>query len=151
MTFETDGEFTACYRVDGLDAREQPTVTGSVSPSYRGVMGNSGIRWNARADVRFESDQWLDSANIAKTPGVVTINASAGLNGENWGATLYINNLLDNDTPRRLASGDDVTVDPTSPGSLALLNVVPSPGPIENWRVSPRAPRTIGLRLNYNF
>ncbi len=151
VTFETDGEFTACYRVDGLDAREQPTVTGSVSPSYRGVMGNSGIRWNARADVRFESDQWLDSANIAKTPGVVTINASAGLNGENWGATLYINNLLDDDTPRRLASGDDVTVDPTSPGSLALLNVVPSPGPIENWRVSPRAPRTIGLRLNYNF
>ncbi len=151
VTFETDGEFAACYRVDGLDAREQPTVTGSVSPSYRGVVGNSGLRWNARADVRFESDQWLDSANIAKTPGVVTINASAGLNGENWGATLYINNLLDDDTPRRLASGDDVTVDPTSPGSLALLNVVPSPGPIENWRVSPRAPRTIGLRLNYNF
>ena len=151
VTFETDGDFAACYRVDGLDAREQPTVTGSVSPSYRGVAGNSGIRWNARADVRFESDQWLDSANIAKTPGVVTINASAGLNGENWGATLYINNLLDNDTPRRLASGDDVTVDPTSPGSLALLNVVPSPGAIENWRVTPRAPRTIGLRLNYNF
>ena len=151
VTFETDGDFAACYRVDGLDAREQPTVTGSVSPSYRGVAGNSGIRWNARADVRFESDQWLDSANIAKTPGVVTINASAGLNGENWGATLYINNLLDDDTPRRLASGDDVTIDPTSPGSLALLNVVPSPGPIENWRVTPRAPRTIGLRLNYNF
>ena len=151
VTFETDGEFAACYRVDGLDAREQPTVTGSVSPSYRGVMGNSGLRWNARADVRFESDQWLDSANIAKTPGVVSVNASAGLNGENWGATLYINNLLDDDTPRRLASGDDVTVDPTSPGSLALLNVVPSPGPIENWRVTPRAPRTVGLRLNYNF
>ena len=43
-----------------------PSVTGSVSPSYRGVMGNSGLRWNARADVRFESDQWLDSANIAR-------------------------------------------------------------------------------------
>ena len=151
VTLDTDGEFAACYRVDGLDSREQPTVTGSVSPSYRGVMGNSGLRWNARADVRFESDQWLDSANIAKTPGVVSINASAGLNGENWSATLYINNLLDDDTPRRLASGDDVTIDPTSPGSLALLAAVPSPGAIENWRVTPRAPRTIGLRMNYNF
>ena len=38
-----------------------------------------------------------------------------------------------------------------SPGSLALLNAVANPGPIENWRVTPRAPRMVGLRLNYNF
>ena len=145
------GEFAACYRVDGLDSREQPRVTGAVSPSYRGVVGSSGLRWNARADVRFESDQWLDSANIAKTPGVVSVNASAGLNGENWGATLYINNLLDDDTPRRLFSGDDVTINPMSPGSMAIASASPSPGPIENWRVAPRAPRTVGLRVNYNF
>ncbi len=150
VTFETDGDFAACYRVDGLDSREQPTVTGSVSPSYRGALG-SGLSWNARADVRFESDQWLDSANIAKTPGVVSVNASAGLTGDNWRATLYINNLLDDDTPRRLASGDDVTINPASPGSLAIAAAVPSPGPIENWRVTPRAPRTVGLRLNYDF
>ena len=147
VTRET-GEFALCYRVDGLDSREQPTVTGSVSPSYRGVVGNAGLRWNARADVRFESDQWLDSANIAKTPGVVSVNASAGLVGENWGATLYINNLLDDDTPRRLFSGDDVTIDPTSPVSQAIAAAV---GPIENWRVAPRPPRTVGVRLNYNF
>ena len=70
-----------------------------------------------------------------------------------WGkvATLYINNLLDDDTPRRLASGDDVTINPMSPGSLAIASASPSPGPIENWRVAPRAPRTVGLRVNYNF
>ena len=142
------GDFATCYRVDGMESREQPRVTGSVSPSYRGVLGNSGLRWNARADVRFETDQWLDSANIAKTPGVVSVNASAGLVGENWGATLYINNLLDDDTPRRLFSGDDVTIMGLNP---AIANAVPNPGPIENWRVSPRPPRTVGLRMNYNF
>ena len=150
VTRET-GRFATCYRVDGMDSREQPTVTGSVSPSYRGIVGNSGVRWNARADVRFESDQWLDSANIAKTPGVVSVNASAGLVGENWGATLYINNLLDDDTPRRIFSGDDETINPMSSASMAIAAASPSPGPIENWRVAPRAPRTVGLRLNYNF
>ena len=151
VRFDTGGDFAACYRVDGLESREQPTVTGAISPSYRGVVGDSGLRWNARADVRFESDQWLDSANIAKTPGVVSVNASAGLVGESWGATLYINNLFDDDTPRRIFSGTDVTIDTTTPASMAIAAAVPSPGPDENWRVAPRAPRTVGVRVNYNF
>jgi len=151
---ETGGRYAACYRVDGLDQREQPTVTGSLSPSYRGVLGDAGLRWNARADVRFESEQWLDSANIIATPAVTTVNVSAGLNGENWSATLYVNNLTDVDTPRRITSGEDVTISPLSPGSLAIAAAAPrgvTIDPRENWRVTPRPPRTVGLRLNYNF
>ncbi len=151
---ETGGRYAACYRVDGLEQREQPKVTGSLSPSYRGVVGDAGLSWNARADVRFESEQWLDSANVIATPGVTTVNVSAGLNGDNWSAVLYVNNLTDEDTPRRLASGEDVTISPLSPGSLAIAAAAPrgvNIDPRENWRVTPRPPRTVGLRLNYNF
>ena len=151
---EASGRYAACYRVDGFEQREQPKVTGSLSPSYRGVVGDAGLRWNARADMRFESEQWLDSANIAASPAVATVNVSAGLNGDNWTATLYVTNLTDVDTPRRLASGEDVTISPLSPGGLAIAAAAP-PGvnidPRENWRVTPRPPRTVGLRLNYDF
>ncbi len=149
VTYEADGRYAGCYRVDGLEQRQQPSVTYSLSPSYRGIMGESGLSWNARADVRHESKQWLDSANIAVFPAVTTVNLSAGLSGENWRATLYISNLTDNDTPRRITSGEDITIDPTSPGSLAI--VAAGGEALENWRVTPRQPRTVGLRLNYNF
>ncbi len=146
---EAGGRFAACYRVDGREQRGQPDVTYSLSPSYRGILGESGLSWSARADLRHESAEWLDSANIAMLPPVTTVNVSAALNGENWGATLYVNNLTDNDTPRRITSGEDITIDPTSPGSLAI--VAAGGDALENWRVSPRAPRTVGVRMNYNF
>ena len=146
---ETGGRWASCYRVDGQEQREQPKVTGSLSPSYRGILGDSGLRWNARADVRFETDQWLDSANIAKTPAITTVNVSAGLNGENWGATLYVNNLTDDDTPRRIAAGEDITINPLSAGSLRIAS--DGADATRNYRVTPRPPRTVGVRLNYNF
>ncbi len=146
---ETGGRWAACYRVDGQEQREQPAVTTSLSPSYRGILGNSGLRWNARADVRSETDQWLDSANIAKSPALTTVNVSAGLNGENWSATLYVNNLTDNDTPRRIFAGEDVTINPMSPGSL-LIEAAGTDA-TRNYRVTPRPPRTVGVRLNYDF
>ena len=146
---ETGGRWAACYRVDGQEQREQPAVTGSLSPSYRGILGDSGLSWNARADVRFETDQWLDSANIAKTPAVITVNVSAGLNGENWSATLYVNNLTDDDTPRRIAAGEDITINSLSPGSLRIE--ADGADATRNYRVTPRPPRTVGVRLNYNF
>lgn len=149
VTFEADGRFAGCYRVDGMEQRGQPDVTYSISPSYRGILGESGLSWSARADVRHESAEWLDSANIAILPAVTTVNVSAALNGESWSATLYVSNLTDNDTPRRITSGEDITIDAMSPGSLAILAA--GGDALENWRVTPRAPRTVGLRLNYNF
>ena len=149
VELERGGRYAACYRVDGNEQRGQPDVTYSLSPSYRGVLGESGLSWNARADLRHESAEWLDSANIALLPAVTTVNVSAGLIGQNWSATLYVNNLTDNDTPRRIQSGEDITINPTSPGSLAI--VAAGGDALENWRVTPRAPRTVGLRMNYNF
>ena len=61
-----------CYRVDGQDAKEQPEVTASLSPSYRANLGDTGLRWNLRADFRFETGQWRESANIAKTADLLT-------------------------------------------------------------------------------
>lgn len=146
-TFEPDGDYP-CYRVDGNVAKEQPTVTASISPSYRADLGDTGMRWNARADIRYETGQWRESANIAKTPALTQVNLSLGLNGDNWGATLYVNNATDDDTPRNYSSSEDFNLI----GGAGLGLVGPNARYNDyNYLITPRAPRTVGLRLNYDF
>ena len=143
-----DTRASDCYTTNGNVAKEQPKVTGSISPSYRADLGDTGMRWNARADVRFESGQWREAANIAKTSGFSTVNLSAGLTGDNWGATLYINNATDEDTPRKYASGEDFTLIGGAGLGLAGPNARYND---YNFRITPRQERTLGVRLNYDF
>lgn len=142
-TYETSGDYP-CYRVDGQDAKEQPKVTASFSPSYRADLGDTGLLWNIRADFRYETGQWFDSANIAKTEDVLSVNAYAGLGGEHWDATLYISNLTDNDTPINYSSAEDEAIGGINPA-------IPGPYQTYNYLITPRQPRTVGLRLNYRF
>ena len=143
-TFERGGEFgTPCYRVDGNELREQPNVTAAISPSYRADFGNTGLQWMARADIRWESGQWRDTANIGKTEDLLQINAFFGLSGELWDATLYINNLTDEDAPRNIAGNEDVSI---IGRYLTIGN-----DPRSNFLVTPRLPRTVGFRMDYRF
>ncbi len=143
-TFERGDEFgTPCYRVDGNELREQPNVTAAISPSYRADFGNTGLQWMARADIVWESGQWRDTANIGKTEDLLQINAFFGLSGELWDATLYINNLTDEDAPRNIAGSEDVSII----GSYLTIGNDPR----SNFLVTPRQPRTVGFRMDYRF
>jgi iron complex outermembrane receptor protein len=137
-----------CYTTNGNVAKEQPTVTASLSPSYRADLADTGMRWNARADIRYETGQWREAANIAKTASFTQVNLSAGLTGDNWGATLYINNATDDDTPRNYTSGEDYSII-----GGAGLGLAGPEGQYNdyNFRVTPRQQRTVGVRLNYDF
>ena len=144
-TFDASGAYP-CYRVDGQEAKEQPEVTASLSPSYRANLGDTGLRWNLRADIRYETGQWRESANIAKTDELLLVNAYLGLSGDNWDATVYISNLTDNDTPRNYSSSEDEAL-----SGAFNANIGPGPNQVRNYLITPRQPRTVGLRLNYNF
>lgn len=133
-----------CYTTNGNEAKEQPTITASFSPSYRADFGDSGMRWNARADFRYETGQWREAANIAKTAALTQVNLSLGLNGDNWGATLYVNNATDDDTPRNYGTATDYSLVGGNPAITGIYD-------LNNFLITPRAPRTIGLRLNYDF
>lgn len=140
-----------CYDVSGFDVEQQPAWSGSLSPSFNGNLGDSNLRWNARADIRFSDSEYLDATNVTETTAYTTMNLSAGLSAESWDVTLYINNATDNDTPLRYDSDDDFTIDQgvdSTPTGLLTANGVDNH---RNILITPRQQRTIGLRAAYRF
>ena len=133
-----------CYDVSGNDVESQPSLSGSLSPTYETDIGN-GMSLSIRGDIRYEGAQYLDQANVAEMDAVTTANLSFGLRADKWDAALYINNITDEDEPLRWASAQDQSITETNP----LL--VGGPNSQQNYVVTPRAPRTIGLRAGYRF
>lgn len=132
----------SCYDVSGLDVAEQPATSFSLSPSFSSDL-DSGIRFNARADIRFEGEEYLDQVNVAQKKAVSTINLSAGVSSDSWTATLYVNNVLDEDYPADFGAGNDYSITTDTAGLGGNFQ--------SNYIVTPRAPRTIGLRASYSF
>jgi len=48
-----------------------------------------------RSDVTYSSRQYADALNLSWTPGRYNVNASAGVAGERWSVTAWVENLLD--------------------------------------------------------
>jgi len=142
-----------CYNTSGLNVARQPKVSGTLSPAFKGNLGGSDLSWNARADLRYESKQYIDVANVAYLPSVTTANLSVGLSKKAWNATLYVNNVTDNDTPTNVSAGTDYSI--TTNTLPTPVNALATPAAAtyqqSNYFVNPRAPRTVGLRVAYNF
>lgn len=136
---QEDGVLSTCVLVEGKEINRQPKLTFSVSPSFSTDL-SSGLRLNARTDLTHESEQWLDVANVSKSEAVTSVNFSLGLSGDAWNATLYVNNLFDDDTPRQFERAADRSI-------TSDLPIIGN----SNYYVQPRIPRSIGLRASYNF
>lgn len=148
---------STCYVTDGNDVAGQPNFSGSISPSFNADL--MGMRFNARLDIRHEGKQFENSGNFNNYPSVTTANLSLGLSGDKWSATLYVNNLTDDNTPRRVFGFPDDTSQQGQIGTNTNLvltdflgNDVPNALIVhDNFSFQPRAPRTVGLRANYRF
>lgn len=141
--FETHPTYgSECYVTTGNTVRQQPSVSGSLSPSFTTELNNS-MSLNVRGDIRYEGQQYLDVYNTGEQAAVTMVNLSARVRADNWNLTLYANNLFEEDTPTRLRGGVDRSIvgDTLGLGRNAQAN----------YLVVPRAPRTIGLRASYNF
>ncbi|MHA7817384.1 MAG: TonB-dependent receptor [Pseudohaliea sp.] len=100
-----------------------------------------GRELSARLDLRYRSDSpnrfsnapgtGLANPSLAKNADYLAVNGSLGLASGPWRATLYVENLTDN---------DDVILDT---GAVATGNA-------RNTQVT-LTPRTVGLRLDYRF
>lgn len=133
------GRVYDCYDVSGLDIVQQPSLTASLSPTFGMDIGNRGMFLDVRADLIHEGSEYLDAANVAELSAVTTMNFSVNLGGDNWNAALYVNNVTDEDRPVHVESADD--------RSIATLD----PDPVSNFLITPRDPRTVGLRASYQF
>ena len=126
----------SCVDVSGNTVLNQSKVTGSVTPTWRKRMDN-GMTVNARADIRYTGNEYVDTANVAELTDTTTVNISSGITGDRWGLTFYVNNLFDNDDPLRFEGNENYAFDPT--------------GDTLNFQITPRQQRTIGLRGNVRY
>lgn len=149
---------STCYITDGNSIANQPEVSWSLSPSFNTDVGS--MRFNARLDVRYEGRQFDNSGNFNWYPSATTANLNFTLSGEAWSATLYVNNLTDENSPRNVTGGPD---DTSQQGTIDFRDgTVPLTGFLgETWTYDdlardsfnfrPRNPRSIGLRASYRF
>ena len=98
---------------------------------------DNGMTVNARADIRYTGNEYIDTANVAELTDTTTVNVSSGITGDRWGLTFYVNNLFDNDDPLRFEGNENYAFDPT--------------GQTSNFQITPRQQRTIGLRGNVRY
>ena len=134
----------SCVEVDGNRTENHSAVTGSLSPTYRTQLDN-GLRWDMRADFRYEGPEFIDTVNAFETNPVITTNVSTGLTGDLWNLTLYVNNLFDEDEPSRYGIGE--ATDPYTGGATLQL-AADAP---EVFLITPRNQRTVGIRARFNY
>lgn len=141
-TVADDGVLFDCVQVAGSTITQGPEQTLSLSATYHAPLGNGGWEWSARAGVRWESESFLDPANIMSMPAVSEWSGSVTFANDNWEVTLFGNNLTDVDTPRVRPSLDDsdFNICGTSLGCSE-----------SNFQIALRTPREIGARLRYQF
>jgi iron complex outermembrane receptor protein len=151
-----------CYRSDGFEVANQPPISATLSPSYRGNVGSTQLMWNARADVRYESSAYIDAANVAKKPSITTANLSVGLSASMWNVAVYVNNVTDNDVPNLIAAGSDYSITTNTQPYPTNSQLTPVANPLtvpttaasyqqSNYLITPRLPRTVGVRATVKF
>ena len=160
---EGDTLTSTCYVTDGNDVAGQPRITGSISPNF--ATDFAGMRFSARLDFRHEGSQYDNSANFNSYPAATTANLSLGLSDDQWSATVYVNNLTGENSPRRVFGAPDAVSQMGLIGSNLELCLVDFLGNDvcnndprlnnalrrDSFAFQPRNPRTVGLRAFYRF
>jgi iron complex outermembrane receptor protein len=138
-----DVDYT-CGVVDGNQIPDQPKVTANLN--IRATLPNDvvGMRTSFRADWRYTGSSFEDALNTLERSAVGTLNMSASMRNDHWNLRLFVNNVLDNDTPR--------AIDPRARDQY-YADADPTVVPRQEaaWRIFPTRPREIGLQVNYNF
>ncbi len=152
----TDGEYkefvigplaTALQRVEagnrtgdfsGRAVQKTSKHSVNLGVEYRDRLPN-GLQWFAEASGIYRSERFLDEANLQTLPSYSVMDVRAGLIGERWGLTAFVNNVFDDDKIKSAARFVDVgrTEGFGAPGR-AILAYLP-------------VPRVYGVRLELTF
>ena len=93
--------------------------------------------WFVRTDLVYESDQWISAVNEAKLDETWLWNARAGVENDTLVASVYVDNILDEDTPVLVSDF------PNFSAPLARLTT--------SFPMVPRRGRNYGFSLTYRF
>jgi iron complex outermembrane recepter protein len=115
----------------GTPIQQVPKWTSSASIAWRHPLSN-GLILTARADNTYVGSRTDETFSINTLSAYDLANIRAGLEGERWSATLFVNNVAD-----KRALLNNITQDAVN---LATYN-----------RVAVSQPRTAGIDFNYRF
>ena len=133
----------------------------AMSVGYRRPVGDTGLDLLIDVDANWEDERFLEDDNTAYLNSYWLANVRIGLEGENWSAILYADNVMDDRTIRSAGSGPAIYASdfrlgffnyfpPGPPGAPLSRGVFPPSIPTTIFANLPN-PRVIGLRLNYKF
>ncbi len=80
----------------GREVQKTPMHALNASIEYRGSLDN-GVNWFTEAAGSHRSKRFVDEANLASLPAFSLLDLRAGLVTERWSATLFVNNVFDDD------------------------------------------------------
>ena len=115
----------------GTPIQDDPKWTGSASLAYRHEWMD-GLAWTARVDSTYVGSRTDETYSVNTLPGYDLTNVRGGLEGKNWSAVLFVNNVAN-----KRALINDVT---QAAENLATFN-----------RIAVSQPLTAGIDLNYKF
>lgn len=121
----------------GNEAPNVPKHSVSAYTVYRRALGDRGAEWFTRADFIYQSKRWVDSENEAYIGEPKIVNGRIGVDNGTWTATIYADNMLDDDTPALASQFPNFSGFPFDIRSA--------------FHIVPRRGRNYGLTLQYRF
>jgi outer membrane receptor protein involved in Fe transport len=127
----------------GNAIEDVPEHSVNASIAYRAPLpGAPDKNWFAELDYIFQDERFLEQWNQRTVGAYSLFDFRVGLMSDKWEASLYIDNLLDDDTVRTAGRGPGLATGFFGDGSPVVRDQV--------YAYAPN-PRVIGVILNYRF
>jgi len=144
----TDDSLTAraqCqYDLSGnkLERTPEHAFTGSVK--YIGQFGDTGFDWFGEFNAQWQDKRFQGEDNFTSFDSYWLADLRLGLQGDNWDALIYVENLFDDDTIKTGGSGPDFGQQVTQTGFTAGLGA-------SHWFGVLPDKRRFGVRIAYRY
>lgn len=142
-------DYLAAGDLEGKALPRVPKHLASASLSARYPVGDWGaLNW--RTDYSYEASRYAQVHNLARTGDAHRVNMRLGVERDAWSATLWVNNLIDDDTAVDIWRTVDpalflvVPVQPPLPGTVSATNA-------RDFAVVLPDRRMYGVTLTYRF
>jgi iron complex outermembrane recepter protein len=124
--------------VNGNTTPSTPKHNANLSATYRDDFGNESD-WFVRSFLNYESKKYANVANLAYVGARINWNAQIGVEAANWKLTGYVDNILNDDTPRTVSLFTDFENESVAGIDASLFTLNPQRG------------RDFGIRAEYSF
>ena len=144
-TQAAQSEIARLGNVAGNEAPRVPKHNVAASANWQAPMpGPSALEWFLRNDVLYESKRYSTASNLTASPSQLTWNARIGLESEQWTASIYVNNITDEDSALQI---QDFPLFDGSKGYSVAGNAINQ----NAFQILPRRSRSAGVTAQYRF